>query len=83
MNTAVAQKQKSEPIVALFLAFELSNKRWKLGFTVGFGQHPRERTIDAGDLETLQSEISLAKERFGLPEEAAVLSCYEIGRDGY
>jgi len=83
MNSAMAQINKSEPIVALFLAFELSNKRWKLGFTVGFGQRPRERTVDAGDLETLQSEISLAKERFRLPEEAVVLSCYEIGRDGY
>lgn len=83
MNSAMAQEQKSRPIVALFLAFELSNKKWKLGFTVGFGQRPRERTIDAGDLETLQREIRLAKKRFQLPEEAAVWSCYEIGRDGF
>ena len=81
MNSAMAQKQKSKPTVALFLAFELSNKKWKLGFTVGFGQHPRERTVDAGDLETLQREIHLAKKRFRLPEGAAVWSCYEIGRD--
>ncbi|NIM98017.1 MAG: hypothetical protein GTO24_08055, partial [candidate division Zixibacteria bacterium] len=30
---------------ALYLAFELGNKEWKLGFTVGFGQRPRARTV--------------------------------------
>ena len=29
----------------LYLAFELGNKEWKMGFTVGFGQKPRERTV--------------------------------------
>lgn len=67
----------------LYLAFELSNKKWKLGFTIGLGQNPRERTIDAGDLLALQEEIRLAKQRFHLPEEARVLSCYEAGRDGF
>ena len=83
MNTAVAQNQVDKPIVALFLAFELSSKKWKLGFSIGFGQRPRERTIAAGDLETLQTEIRRAKKRFGIPEDAPVWSCYEIGRDGF
>ena len=80
---AVAQENPTKPIVALFLAFELSKKYWKLGFSIGFGQRPRERTINAGDLERLQCEIRLAKERFGLAEDTAVMSCYEIGRDGF
>jgi transposase len=67
----------------LYLAFELSNKKWKLGFTIGLGQSPRERTIEAGDLSALKKEISQAKERFHLPESARVLSCYEAGRDGF
>jgi transposase len=29
------------------------------------------------------AEIAAAKRRFGLPEDAAVLSCYEAGRDGF
>jgi transposase len=66
-----------------YLAFELSNEKWKLGFTIGLGQRPRERSIDAGDLPGLQEEIRLAKKRFGLPENARVLSCYEAGRDGF
>jgi transposase len=68
----------------LYLAFELSNKKWKLGFTIGLGQKPRERTIDAGDLLALEEEIRLAKKRFHLlSENTRVLSCYEAGRDGF
>ena len=67
----------------LYLAFELGNEKWKLGFTIGLGQRPRERTIDAGDWPALQAEIRLAKKRFGLPQTARVLSCYEAGRDGF
>ena len=67
----------------LYLAFELGKNTWKLGFTIGVAQQPRERTIPAGELETLQKEIARAKQRFGLPEDARVVSCYEAGRDGF
>jgi len=67
----------------LYLAIELSNKEWKLGFSVGLGQSPRRRTISAGDLVGVGEEISLAKKRFGLPETTEVMSCYEAGRDGF
>jgi transposase len=67
----------------LYLAFELGNKEWKLGFTIGQGQSPRRRRIEAGDLAALRWEIGQAKKRFGLPEATPVLSCYEAGRDGF
>ena len=67
----------------LYLAFELGDSNWKLGFTIGMGQRPRERTIAARDLDALEREIRLAKKSFGLPETAPVLSCYEAGRDGF
>jgi transposase len=67
----------------LYLAFELSKSKWKLGFTVGLGQKPRLRTIAARDLDALQQEISKACQRFRLPENTPVLSCYEAGRDGF
>jgi transposase len=67
----------------LYLAFELGSSKWKLGFTVGLGQSPRRRAIDAGDLVALQEEIRRAKRRFSLPETAPVKSCYEAGRDGF
>jgi transposase len=67
----------------LYLAFELGESEWKLGFTTGFGQNPRRRTIKAGDRDALEREIDLAKPRFGLPAQARVMSCYEAGRDGF
>ena len=67
----------------LYLAFELGSRTWKLGFTIGLGQRPRERNIAGGDLKALQGEIKQAKKRFGLREKTKVVSCYEAGRDGF
>jgi transposase len=67
----------------LYMAMELSNTQWKLGFTIGFGQQPRLRNLAARDLPALANEIHLAKVRFRLPENAPTLSCYEAGRDGF
>lgn len=67
----------------LYMAFELSQSQWMLGFTIGFGQRPRLRTIAARDLAALQNEIHFARERFGLGGETPVISCYEAGRDGF
>lgn len=66
----------------LYMAIELSQSEWKLGFNIGFGQKPRLRTIQARNLVAFQVEIKAAKKRFGLPENTPVLSCYEAGRDG-
>ena len=74
---------RSAGCATLYLAFELSEKEWKLGFSMGLGQKPRERTISAGDVKALQAEIGLAKKRLGLLEAAEVWSCYEAGRDGF
>jgi len=76
-------EQDSLPQPTLSLAFELGQNTWKLGFTIGVAQQPRERTLPAGALDTLQQEIARAKQRFGLPEDARVVSCYEAGRDGF
>ena len=67
----------------LYIAFELSNAEWKLGFTVGLGQAPRLRNLAARDMAGLREEIRLSKVRFSLPESAPVISCYEAGRDGF
>src|SRR6266446_3390130 len=67
----------------LFVAFELSEKTWKLGFTTGHGQKPRERTVTARHQERVLEEIAHAKRRLGLPDTAPVVSCYEAGREGF
>ncbi len=50
------------------MAMELSQKEWKLGFSVGPGQAPRLRSVARRDLGGLIAEIQLARERFGLGE---------------
>src|SRR5215510_9897479 len=67
---------------ALFVAFALSEKPWKLGFTTGPGQKPRERTVTARQQERVLDEIARAQRRLGLPETAPVVSCYAARREG-
>ena len=82
-RTATHKEQGTTIEATLFMSFELSEKNWKLGFTTGPGQKPRERTVTARDQQRVLDEIASAKRRFGLPETAPVVSCYEAGRDGF
>jgi transposase len=84
MKPNLTKRTLPKPIgPVLYLALELSEKEWKLGFTVGFGQRPRLRNIPKRDIKALQSEIHLAKQRFHLPGTTPVISCYEAGREGF
>jgi transposase len=82
-TTATHNEYGTTTARALFMAFELSENTWKLGFTTGPGQKPRERAVAARDQGRLLQEIAQAKRRFGLPESAPVVSCYEAGREGF
>jgi transposase len=68
---------------ALCMAIESGATEWKLFFSTGLGQHPRERTVPAHRLDRLSAEVVRAKKHFGLAADAAVASCYEAGRDGF
>src|SRR3989441_2456096 len=84
MTTAATHYEQRNPTEAtLFLAFELSEKTWKLGFTTGHGQQPRERTVSARQHERVLDDIAQAKRRLGLPDTAPVVSCHEAGREGF
>ena len=80
-TTRMTDSTSNVPV--LYVALELSKDSWKMAFTDGLGRVPRLRTILSGDHEGLMREISVAKSRFGLPEDAPVVSCYEAGRDGF
>jgi len=82
-TTATPNEHDTTTERVLFLAFELSEKTWKLGFTTGPGQKPRERAVAARHQARLLQEIAQAKRRFGLPDTAPVISCYEAGREGF
>src|SRR5262247_2057112 len=84
MTTAATHHEsENTPEATLFVAFELSEKTWKLGFTTGHGQKPRERTVPARQQERVLDEIAHAQRRLGLPASASVVSCYEAGREGF
>jgi transposase len=65
----------------LFVALELSDKKWKLALSDG--NKRRIVTIAAGDLVTLGEAVAKAKARFGMPGGVPIVSCYEAGRDGF
>ena len=66
----------------LYMAMELSATKWRLALSTG-GPRIREKSVGAGDGGRLLDEIRAAKKRFGLPDDARVISCYEAGRDGF
>lgn len=83
MMTMTRTSESTVAPASLLLAFELSERTWKLGFTIGRGQRPRVRQIPAGAVGRVMDEVARAKARFGLPVDAPVVSCYEAGREGF
>jgi transposase len=83
MTTATHNAHDTTPEAVLFMAFELSENTWKLGFSLGHGHKPRERTMAARDLTRLLDAVAHAKARCGLCATAPVVSCYEAGREGF
>ena len=61
----------------LYMAMELSDKKWKLGFHNGEKQ--RIKTIEAGNWSALLSEIAEAKARLKCVNDCLMVSCYEAG----
>jgi len=76
-----AQITAYEVGTVLYMAMELSNRSWKLGFSNG-SKH-RRKSVEARDRARLLKEVALAKAKLGLPEEARVVCCFEAGRDGH
>ena len=79
--TAILQSKDSVSGAVLYMAMELSNKRWKLGFSNG--ERQRQVSIEAGDWNGLNDQITRAREKLGLPSDCRMVSCYEAGRDGF
>ncbi len=75
------QQQGYEVEAVLYMAMELSNSRWKLGFSNG--RRMRRKSIEARDRVRLIEEVQLAKHKLGLAQEARVVVCFEAGRDGH
>ena len=65
----------------LYIALELSNKKWKIALGNGF--KIRLKSIDAGDLNQFEMELQKSRRHFGMAEDVPAYCCYEAGRDGF
>jgi transposase len=81
--TATTRPEMSVCQPRLYVAFELSAKQWKLAMTSGFGAEPWVRTVASGDWAAVERVVGQGRTRFQLPADAALVSCYEAGRDGF
>jgi transposase len=81
MNLATHGTEVNASAPVLYMALELSNKTWRLAFSDGVKR--RQVSVPAAELLKLHEAVAKAKERFGMPATARVLSCYEAGRDGF
>jgi len=82
MDTTFMRQAKQATDRQLFIAFELAQRHWRLAFGDGVGR-ARLVTLEAGDQVAVKEAIAKARIHFGLDEAAAVVSCYEAGRDGF
>ena len=80
--TPATQTSPYPDSTCVYMGIELSAAKWGLALSAG-GHRIREKSIRAGDCTQLLEEIAAAKKRFGLAQDAKVISCYEAGRDGF
>lgn len=78
MQAAVAGYEAGQ---VLYMALELSNRTWRLGFSNG--SKVRQKSVEARALPQVLHEITLAKAKLGLAADVRVVACYEAGRDGH
>jgi len=82
-QAALTEEVSAKGKETLYVAFELSRKNWKLGFSDGKAAGVRSVTIAAQDWGALEREVERARNRFGLENRIGMVSCYEIGREGF
>jgi transposase len=75
------RKEDTTKETTLYIAFELSQNKWKLGFCDG--NKMRFTSMAARNLKQLEEEVEKAKSRFRLDADVRIVSCYEAGRDGF
>jgi len=82
MNLSQQAREKLNMNLPLMsIAFELSDKKWKLQFE----HRGRVRVVDlrAGDLQLLDEAIDAALKKIGLDRNCQIVTCYEAGRDAF
>lgn len=79
---AALQVQSVSVQSALYVALELSDKKWVVALGNSAGRVSRH-TVGAGDAKGLLMLIERTRGRMGVCKQAALRCCYEAGRDGF
>ena len=79
----MAQEKNTQSASVLYMAFELGSTKWVTMSGTSAQTKVRRKTLPAGDLDALSTEFRAAKQRFALPADAPIITCYEAGRDGF
>lgn len=74
------QREHTTKKKSLYIAFELRQNKWKLGFCDG--NKMKFTSIVARNLVQVEEEIDKAKIRFKIDCDVRIVSCYEADRDG-
>src|SRR5688572_20451145 len=82
-QATLEQELNSKSVETLYVAIELSHKTWKLGWSNGKQSKARVVSIPAQDWQAWDRELDRARVRFGMSRQPRVVSCYEIGREGF
>lgn len=80
--TPTTQTVAYSEIRRLYMAIELAGAGWRIAASDGTARIS-EKVISPGDAQGLLQWVQKMRKRFGLPEDAPVLSCYEAGRDAF
>jgi transposase len=68
----------------VYVAFELSKAKWKLGVLLPGSQKVSRYTIDGGDLPALSARLAAARAKAAAAgKPVRIVSCYEAGYDGH
>jgi transposase len=84
MNLDRANTPTGEKYATVYVAFELSKAKWRLGIILPGAKKMSRYTIDGGDTAGLSARLSQAGAKaasYGKP--VRILSCYEAGFDGH
>ena len=68
----------------VYVAFELSKAKWKLGIVMPGSEKMSRFTIDGGDLAALEARLAVARAKAERScKVVRIVSCYEAGFDGH
>ena len=75
------EKEVTDRLPVLYVAFELGNSTWIMACS--YGRKVRQVTVTARDLDQVEGGLLRAQAHFATAKGCSVASCYEAGRDGF